>query len=158
VPAAAAAAAAAGAADDNSSWEWHYPGFLEELGDLVEEAQTASSRLVRVIQKTQQQQQQQQQKGGRDSTHTAGSAVNQPQALLDEDAEDEICFACHSLVESMQFTTTYHICFELPSRFCCGNKECTNLASLSECFALIRGRACVCGGCKTARWVIMAPS
>jgi hypothetical protein len=30
---------------------------------------------------------------------------------------------------------------------CCGNGNCDNLGTVSESFALVRGRACVCGGC-----------
>ena len=34
---------------------------------------------------------------------------------------------------------------------CCCNPGCTNLATVSECFALVRGRRCVCAGCLAAQ-------
>jgi hypothetical protein len=39
------------------------------------------------------------------------------------------------------------ICSYWPGPFCCNNPLCTNLAGVSEGFALVRGKSCVCGGC-----------
>jgi hypothetical protein len=35
----------------------------------------------------------------------------------------------------------------IPSSLCCNNLSCSNMASVSESFALVRGKGCVCGGC-----------
>lgn len=35
----------------------------------------------------------------------------------------------------------------LPTRFTCNNWRCTNLATTSEAFRLVRGKACACAGC-----------
>jgi len=35
----------------------------------------------------------------------------------------------------------------IPSRYCCNNPGCGNIAGPSESFFLVRGRSCVCGGC-----------
>jgi hypothetical protein len=57
----------------------------------------------------------------------------------------------------------------LPSRFHCSNFDCASLSTVSEAFALVRGRSCVCGGCvagltgsevasrevHAARWVVV---
>jgi len=39
------------------------------------------------------------------------------------------------------------LCAAVPSRHCCNNPGCTNLGTVSSGFALVRGAACVCGGC-----------
>jgi hypothetical protein len=58
--------------------------------------------------------------------------------------------------------------YSLPSRQRCNNHDCLNLSTVSEGAALVRGRACVCGGCMAgmatsaaaaddvpaARWVV----
>jgi len=35
----------------------------------------------------------------------------------------------------------------IPSRYSCNNPTCLNVSGVSESFALLRGKACVCGGC-----------
>jgi len=35
----------------------------------------------------------------------------------------------------------------IPSRYCCNNPGCGNMAGPSESFHLVRGKSCVCGGC-----------
>lgn len=40
---------------------------------------------------------------------------------------------------------------EIPVSFCCNDPTCVNLCMLSE-YQLVSGRACVCGGCKVARY------
>lgn len=35
----------------------------------------------------------------------------------------------------------------IPSRYCCNNPGCGNMAGPSESFHLVRGRSCICGGC-----------
>jgi hypothetical protein len=30
---------------------------------------------------------------------------------------------------------------------CCNNPSCVNVSTVSEGFALVRGKGCVCGGC-----------
>jgi len=35
----------------------------------------------------------------------------------------------------------------VPNRYGCNNPACTNLATVSDAFALVRGKSCVCGGC-----------
>jgi hypothetical protein len=42
------------------------------------------------------------------------------------------------------------LCAAAGSSSCCSNPGCTNLSTVSECFALVRGRQCVCGGCTAA--------
>ena len=56
----------------------------------------------------------------------------------------------------------------LPSWYRCNNFDCARLGTVSEGFALVRGRSCVCGGCvaglatgeaaarevPAARWVV----
>jgi hypothetical protein len=56
----------------------------------------------------------------------------------------------------------------LPSRLHCNNYDCVNLCTASEASALVRSKACVCGGCMVgmatseaaanevpaARWVV----
>jgi hypothetical protein len=39
------------------------------------------------------------------------------------------------------------LCTALPTRFCCNNPSCSSTAGASAGFALVRGKACVCGGC-----------
>lgn len=39
------------------------------------------------------------------------------------------------------------LCAQLPTRFCRNNPYCDNVATASEAFCLVRGAACVCGGC-----------
>jgi hypothetical protein len=39
------------------------------------------------------------------------------------------------------------LCAQSPSRFCCNNPRCSNVATASEGFVLVRGNACACGGC-----------
>lgn len=39
------------------------------------------------------------------------------------------------------------LCAALPCRFCCNNPDCSNMDGVSEAFGLVRGKACVCGGC-----------
>jgi hypothetical protein len=39
------------------------------------------------------------------------------------------------------------LCAQHPSRFCCNNPRCSNFATASEAFLLVRGKACACGGC-----------
>lgn len=43
------------------------------------------------------------------------------------------------------------ILMHFPVSFCCNNPDCINLSSLSE-FQLVSSTACVCGGCKVARY------
>jgi hypothetical protein len=40
------------------------------------------------------------------------------------------------------------LCAVLPGASCCNNPVCRNLGTVSEAFALVRGKACVCGGCQ----------
>lgn len=42
------------------------------------------------------------------------------------------------------------LCTALPGAFYCNNPGCTNLATVSEGFALVRGKACICAGCLEA--------
>lgn len=42
------------------------------------------------------------------------------------------------------------LCTALPGAFYCNNPGCTNLATVSEGFALVRGKACICSGCLEA--------
>jgi len=35
----------------------------------------------------------------------------------------------------------------VPNRYGCNNPACTNLTTVSDAFALVRGKSCVCGGC-----------
>lgn len=35
----------------------------------------------------------------------------------------------------------------VPCSYTCNNLSCSNLSTVSEAFALVRGKACVCGGC-----------
>jgi hypothetical protein len=39
------------------------------------------------------------------------------------------------------------LCAALPTRCFCNNPACRNAAGVSAGFALVRGAACVCGGC-----------
>jgi hypothetical protein len=39
------------------------------------------------------------------------------------------------------------LCSLLSTRFCCNNPRCSNMATASEGFLLVRGKSCVCGGC-----------
>jgi hypothetical protein len=39
----------------------------------------------------------------------------------------------------------------LPSRFGCNWPGCVRLSGVSEGYGLVRGQACVCGGCRHAR-------
>jgi hypothetical protein len=39
----------------------------------------------------------------------------------------------------------------LPSRFGCNWPGCVRLSGVSEGYGLVRGQACVCGGCRQAR-------
>jgi hypothetical protein len=39
------------------------------------------------------------------------------------------------------------LCAALPNRYFCNNPGCRNVAGCSAGFGLVRGRACVCGGC-----------
>jgi hypothetical protein len=39
------------------------------------------------------------------------------------------------------------LCARHPSRFCCNDPDCNNVATTSEGFMLVRGKACACGGC-----------
>jgi hypothetical protein len=39
------------------------------------------------------------------------------------------------------------LCGSVPCSFCCNNPACSNLGGVSEAFALVRGKGCVCGGC-----------
>jgi hypothetical protein len=150
--AAAVAAAAAGAGDSESAWE-PYADSLKRLDGLVEKTQKACCTLMKDLQLTQQAQRQQQQKGCHDSKHKDASAQQLAQLLQDIVAEGAVYEACGELEESMQRIAGC-ICSQVPCRLCCANVSCTNLGSLSECFALVRGRTCVCGGCHAVRWVV----
>jgi hypothetical protein len=39
------------------------------------------------------------------------------------------------------------LCAALPKRYFCNNLGCRNATGVSAVFALVRGAACVCGGC-----------
>jgi hypothetical protein len=39
------------------------------------------------------------------------------------------------------------LCSALPCSFFCNNPACVNVSGLSEGFMLVRGKACICGGC-----------
>lgn len=39
------------------------------------------------------------------------------------------------------------LCAVLPCSYCCNNPTCGNADTVSAAFALVRGKACVCGGC-----------
>lgn len=43
------------------------------------------------------------------------------------------------------------LCAAVPSRRCCNNPGCSNLGTVSEAFALVRGKGSVCGGCMGCR-------
>jgi hypothetical protein len=51
-----------------------------------------------------------------------------------------------ALVASLK-TAGYALCSALPCSFACSNAGCVNTSGVSECFMLVRGKACVCGGC-----------
>jgi hypothetical protein len=42
------------------------------------------------------------------------------------------------------------LCTAMPNPLCCSNPDCVSLATASEGFALVRGQAVVCGGCRAA--------
>jgi hypothetical protein len=69
-------------------------------------------------------------------TGAAESAAARPTAPVDElRALAEALRVCGEVLTR----ETYTICF--------GSRSCSNLANVSESYALVRGQACVCGGC-----------
>jgi hypothetical protein len=56
---------------------------------------------------------------------------------------------CKSLVTLQQSLQQagQALCAAARCSSCCCNPGCTNLTTVSECFALVRGRGCVCSGC-----------
>jgi cell fate (sporulation/competence/biofilm development) regulator YlbF (YheA/YmcA/DUF963 family) len=132
-------------------WE-PYADILKRLDGLVEKTQKACCTLMKDLQLTQQAREQQK-KGCQDSKHMDESAQQLAQLLRDITADGAVYEARGELEASMQRIAGC-ICSQVPCRFCCANVSCTNLGSLSECFALVRGRACICGGCQTVRWVV----
>lgn len=50
------------------------------------------------------------------------------------------------------------LCASLPGTFGCNNPGCTNVATASEAFMLVRGKACVCGGCAAERPGVGGPA
>jgi hypothetical protein len=56
----------------------------------------------------------------------------------------------HALADALQGFGSA-LAASLPSRFGCNWPGCVRLSGVSEGYGLVRGQACVCGGCTQAR-------
>ena len=103
-----------------------------------------------------------------DMVHPALAALGQPQALAE--LVDVICqeIASQQQQQQQQRRRRHNspavkqalldmsaglsragaaLCAALPNRYFCNNQGCRNAAGVSAGFGLVRGKACVCGGC-----------
>jgi hypothetical protein len=145
--------AAAVAGSETSCPETQYVQCLEQLASSSSKLRQECSALAHTINQIQEQQEQQQSQQQRQQQQQQGQPQDLPRAPPAATA-DPAFFGSAIHVAAAMKELALQISTATPCRCCCANVACTNLASLSECFALVRGRACVCGGCMDVRWVV----
>jgi uncharacterized membrane protein YgcG len=75
------------------------------------------------------------------------SPTHQQQILQRQEGPALQAFLALSKASSTLKYTGKLLCEALPNRYFCNNPGCRNAAGVSAGFALVRGAACVCGGC-----------